>query len=69
MCEHNATVASSIGRMDLMQAWQLAALTATSLEQSKADFYKSSSNRFAAENDDAFNWTLHPFGSNMIQAL
>lgn len=69
MCEHNAAIASSIGRLDLMQAWQLSALNVASLDQKKLEAYINSYNSQSNDPDDSPNWSLHPFGSNMMQEL
>lgn len=69
MCEHNAAIASSIGRLDLMQAWQLSALNVASLDQRKLEGYISSYYSQPNDPDESPNWSLHPFGSNMMQEL
>lgn len=66
LCNHNALVANSLNRLDLMQTWQLASLVASSLEQSKNDIMMSP-NPF--HSDDTNNLSLHPFGWNMVQDL
>lgn len=56
MCQCNATVAASVGRKDLVQAWSLAAL-ATSPPSN------------ALDQDDDFPWQSHPFAKGMLQSM
>ncbi|XP_054266064.1 GATOR complex protein WDR59-like isoform X1 [Macrosteles quadrilineatus] len=54
MCHHNAMVAASVGRRDLVQAWSLAALATTDPSNDR---------------DDDFPWHAHPFSRNMLQSI
>lgn len=68
MCEYNASVAASVGRLDLMQAWHLSALTVAALEQRKSEMNALSNFSQETENEP-ITWSSHPFGSNLMQAL
>lgn len=57
MCLRNSSIAASVGRKDLVQAWTLAALAASPHTQSSVDL------------DEDFPWAVHPFAKEMIQSL
>jgi hypothetical protein len=57
MCHRNSAIASTVGRRDLVQAWTLAALSATASTQPASDL------------DDDIPWFHHPFGRAMVESL
>ncbi|GFG32156.1 hypothetical protein Cfor_09334, partial [Coptotermes formosanus] len=57
MCHHNSAIAATVGRRDLVQAWTLAALSATASTQPASDL------------DDDIPWSHHPFGRAMVESL
>ncbi|KAJ8687709.1 hypothetical protein QAD02_023503 [Eretmocerus hayati] len=64
MCHHNADVAASLERPDLVQAWYLAALVIsqplTSVQNAQVTYQTP---------DIDASWSLHPFGQNLIHSL
>lgn len=62
MCKHNANVAASIDRPDLVQAWCLAA-------QVVVPALNNQTNYFIHSPEVIPPWPLHPFGQNMIHSL
>ncbi|XP_044734726.1 GATOR complex protein WDR59 isoform X2 [Chrysoperla carnea] len=61
ICQKNAVIAASVGRTDLVQAWTLASIAATTLGNQTVD----SKN---LEEDD-ITWTSHPCGRALIESL
>jgi len=57
MCHRNSAIAATFGRRDLVQAWTLAALSATASIQPASDL------------DDDIPWSHHPFGRVMVESL
>ncbi|XP_014231934.1 GATOR complex protein WDR59 isoform X1 [Trichogramma pretiosum] len=62
MCQHNANVAASQERPDLVQAWCLASLVVSQTQKSQVTNSQQSL-------DDNIPWLLHPFGKNLIHSL
>ncbi|XP_015109430.1 GATOR complex protein WDR59 isoform X1 [Diachasma alloeum] len=61
MCQHNANVAASLERPDLVQAWYLASLVISSP--------LSNNSQSSCYMDIVPPWPLHPFGQNLIHSL
>ncbi|XP_044008732.1 GATOR complex protein WDR59 isoform X2 [Aphidius gifuensis] len=62
MCQHNANIAASLERPDLVQAWCLAA-------QVISPSLTNTTTTSAQTPDIIPPWPLHPFGQNMIHSL
>lgn len=57
MCHRNSAIAASVGRRDLVQAWNLAALISAPNTQIISDF------------DEEVPWPHHPFGRKLVESL
>lgn len=72
MCRRNAEIASTYNRKDLVQIWSLAELSSEGVLNSYIP-KKDDDNSFSMVNYDSdFGdrpWTMHPFGSKLIQSL
>ena len=60
MCQHNADVAATLERPDLVQAWCLASLV---LSQPILNTHSSQ------VTDSDIGWSIHPFGQNLLHSL
>lgn len=72
MCRRNAEIAATFIRRDLVQIWSLAELSSEGVLRSYMP-NKNEDNPFSLINHDSdFGdrpWTMHPFGSKLIQSL
>ncbi|XP_046999380.1 GATOR complex protein WDR59 isoform X1 [Schistocerca americana] len=57
VCQHNSSVAASVGRRDLVQTWSLAGLAATPAMVGPS------------EQEDDVPWSHHPFGRQLVESL
>ncbi|XP_011330381.2 GATOR complex protein WDR59 isoform X2 [Ooceraea biroi] len=65
MCQHNANVAATLERSDLVQTWCLAGLIISqTLPSSEQNSYQSGQSA-----DIDAPWPLHPWGQNLIHSL
>mgnify|MGYP000955651070 CR=1 FL=1 len=72
MCKKNAEIAATFNRRDLVQIWSLAELSSEGVLHSYIPS-KDDENPFSLMNSNSdFGdrpWTMHPFGSKLIQSL
>lgn len=73
MCRRNAQIAAAHNRKDLVQIWSLAELSSEGVMRSYVPIKEGDSKTFSLINHDSdFGdrpWTMHPFGSKLIQSL
>lgn len=69
MCRRNAEIAATFNRRDLVQSWSLAELSSEGVLRSHTP-NKDSSPLLNYDSDFGDRpWTMHPFGSKLIQSL
>ena len=72
MCRKNAQIAATYNRRDLVQIWSLAELSSEGVLRSYMPNRDDENSFSLVNNDSDFGdrpWTMHPFGSKLIQSL